>query len=544
MSSFSKTCCLIAYAFLVLTPTLHAQNPGPAAGQYRVAGKVVSSVDGHPLARARVTLTDVKNSRKPLSLLSGEDGSFVFQGLAAGKYSLQGAKRGYPLHGFEQHDFYWSAIVTGAGIDTEHLTLRLVPDAYVVGKVLDENGDPVRRATVQLYRVVHEDGSGRILPHRLAITDDLGAFELGPDAAGTYFVKAQAEPWYAIHPPSSTHDPPDSAPQQVDAALDVAYPPTYYNDTTDVASATPIQVRGGEHVQLEIHLAPVHSAHLLVHVPEGSFPQLEQPGLGDDNAGVQAKAQQVAPGLWELSGIPEGKYKMSVNGSSGQVQMSDVLATTQTQEIEASASESAATVNIAAEVIGEKGLPPQLTIGLRAPGGMLGALDVVDSKGVAHLKNVPAGRYEVMGWTTTRGVYPVSRVAVSGGELSGRTITVGAGATVEAAVIFINGQASVEGTVVRNGKAFAGAMVVLVPEKPEDHPDLFRRDQSDLDGTFKVSGVVPGNYTLLAIDDGWDLEWSRQEVISRYLKGGQPIQIPPGSTSTVKAVGPVQAQSK
>jgi len=87
-------------------------------------------------------------------------------------------------------------------------------------------------------------------------------------------------------------------------------------------------------------------------------------------------------------------------------------------------------------------------------------------------------------------------------------------------------------------------MVVLVPEKPEDHPDLFRRDQSDLDGTFKVSGVVPGNYTLLAIDDGWDLEWSRPEVIARYLQSGQPIRIPAGSTSTVKAAGPVQAQPK
>ena len=543
MFTFGKKRLLIAcLSALVLPRSVFAQAAvGTRAAQYRIAGTVVSSTDGHPLARARVTLSDVKNSRKPLSVLSGENGSFAFSGLAAGKYSLQGAKRGYPIHGYEQHDFYWSAIVTGAGLDTEHLTLRLVPDAYIVGTVLDENGDPVRRATVQLYRVVHEDGSGRILPNRQTITNDLGAFELGPEVAGTYFAMARGDPWYAVHPPTDAGSTPNSVPQQVDGALDVAYPPTYYNDTTDAEEATPIQVRGGERVQIEIHLAPVHSVHLLVHVPEGSFPRLQASALGAENNGVQVQAQVIAPGVWDLSGVPEGKYKLLIAGN-GTMQTSDVTATGQAQEIDASASQSTATVDIAAEVIGEHGLPPQLTIGLRVPGGALLSSDMVDSKGVAHLKNVPAGRYDVIGWTNTRGQYAVSRVAVSGGELSGRTITVGAGATVEAAVIFIRGQATVEGTVVRNGKPFAGAMVVLVPDTPQDHADLFRRDQSDLDGTFSVSGVVPGNYTLLAIENGWDLDWSRPEVITPYVKHGEPVHIPEGGSVAVKASEPVEAQ--
>lgn len=540
MFSFGKARLLIACLSLVLTPSLPAENPGAPTGTYRIAGHVVSSADGHPLARARVTLSDVKNARKPLSVLSAEDGSFAFSGLAAGKYSLQGAKRGYPIHGYEQHDFYWSAIVTGAGLDTEHLMLRLIPDAYIVGKVLDENGDPVRGASVRLYRIAKEEGSGRIYPGRMGVTDDLGAFELGPNAPGTYFVSAQGDPWYAVHPPSGAPTAPNATPQQVDTALDVAYPLTYYNDTTDPEAATPIQIRGGEHVAIEIHLAPVHSLHLLVHVPEGSFPQLQQSGLGDESNGVQAKAQAVAPGVWDLSGVPEGKYKLLIGGN-GTMQTSDLVASGQAQEIDA-APQSTSTVNVAAEVIGEHGLPPQLTIGLRVPGGALRSWDAADSKGVAHLKNVPAGRYNVVGWTNTRGQYSISRVAVSGGELAGQTITVDAGATVDAAVILIRGQATVDGTVMRNGKPLAGAMVVLVPNKPEDHADLFRRDQSDLDGTFSVGGVVPGNYTLVAIENGWDLDWSRPEVIAPYLKHGEPIHIPEGASSTVKAPGPVEAQ--
>ena len=172
------------------------------------------------------------------------------------------------------------------------------------------------------------------------------------------------------------------------------------------------------------------------------------------------------------------------------------------------------------------------------------SFDQVDAKGVAHLKNLPAGHYEIVGWTNTRGLYSISRVAISGGQLSGRTIEVGAGATVDAAVIFIRGQGKVDGTVVHNGKPLAGAMVVLVPEKPEDHVDLFRRDQSDLDGTFTVSAVVPGDYTLVAIENGWELDWSRPEIISAYVKRGQSIHIPDGGNAAVKAPNPVEAQSK
>ena len=32
---------------------------------------------------------------------------------------------------------------------------------------------------------------------------------------------------------------------------------------------------------------------------------------------------------------------------------------------------------------------------------------------------------------------------------------------------------------------------------------LIRRDQSDSDGSFALRDVVPGQYTVVAIQDGW-----------------------------------------
>ena len=45
-----------------------------------------------------------------------------------------------------------------------------------------------------------------------------------------------------------------SLPKQVDPGLDVAYPVTYYGDTSDADSATPIQLRGGDRVEADVTL--------------------------------------------------------------------------------------------------------------------------------------------------------------------------------------------------------------------------------------------------------------------------------------------------
>jgi hypothetical protein len=542
MQRISVTACFTAV--LLLAAYSHAQAPpaGPA-GAYRIAGTVVSSADGHPLSRARVSVTDTNNVRKPISLLSAEDGSFSFTGLPAGKFSLQGAKRGFLTRGYEQHETFWTAIVTGAGIDTEHLVLRLLPDAYIFGKVFDENSEPVRGARVTLYRVAHEEGTAQVQQNRSVIADDLGAYELGPQEPGTYFLEVQAEPWYAIHPPRDSRDVQFTPPRQVDAALDVVYPVTYFADTTDPEAATPVQLKGGERLQADVHLAPAPSLSILVHVPEGSAPQLQRTGLGGDMQGVQTRAQPVGPGVWELSGVPQGNYSISISGRHGdEMQTTSITAVNQGQEIDASGVQSNGTVDVSAHIADEKAFPPQLAVGLRAPGGILRYWQIADAKGIAHLQNVAAGRYEVLSWTNgTR--YSVSNVSVEGTEQAGQMLTVNSGTKTTAVVTLAVGQASVEGVVKLAGKPVSAAMVVLVPQNPEQHRDLFRRDQSDLDGTFKMLRVVPGDYTLLAIENGWEMDWSRPDVIAPYLKRGRQVRVVAQPNSSLKVSEPIEAQS-
>jgi len=46
------------------------------------------------------------------------------------------------------------------------------------------------------------------------------------------------------------------------------------------------------------------------------------------------------------------------------------------------------------------------------------------------------------------------------------------------------------------------------PQDPSLNRGLFRRDQSDSDGSFSLRDAAPGKYTVVAIEDGWELEWA------------------------------------
>jgi hypothetical protein len=96
--------------------------------------------------------------------------------------------------------------------------------------------------------------------------------------------------------------------------------------------------------------------------------------------------------------------------------------------------------------------------------------------------------------------------------------------------------------VVKKDKKVAGVMVALVPNDPVAHIDLFRRDQSDFDGTFALRGVIPGAYTIVAVEDAWGLEWLQPSVLARYVQHGQNLSIGDFMNGTVHLPDPIEVQ--
>lgn len=543
---------LVIAACCWLTPVASAQKTDAAPGTagYRISGTVVSKIDGRPLDRARVLLRDLKSRRDPESFVTSTDGKFHFENISAGKYTLEGIKHGFVAAAYEQHDQFSTAIVTGAGLDTENLLLRLSPTAIISGQVLDEAGDPVRQAQVTLYRNNHFQGVDQVQNDRSVQTDDLGTYELAGLMPGTYYLAVQAQPWYAIHPPSQT-DRQDSdsnarASTMVDRSLDVTYPLTYYENATEPDSATAIQIRGGERLQVDMNLNPVPSLRLVFHVANNrgggwTVPQLERP-VFDGSIFLQTVSQPVSPDTVEVTGVPAGRYNIRVQGEGTVARLDGVDLTKDGEEVDTSEAEAVGTVKLSAVVPGEAVIPAGLAAGLTQARSPFRGFRRFDPKGEAEIPNISAGTYDVQVFGVGK-QYVIVGMSADGAQVKGHSITVPAGASASVKLTLAIG-VDIQGVAKKSGKAFAEAMVVLVPKNSEDNRDLFRRDQSDLDGTFSMRGVAPGSYTLLAIEDGWDLDWSRPEVIAPYLKRGIPIEVRSATSNSVQVKDAVEVQSK
>jgi protocatechuate 3,4-dioxygenase beta subunit len=535
-----------------VSATLLAQTPpqlsAGSLSHFRIAGTIVGASEGYPLSRARVSLQDVKKPQSQIFTITGDNGHFEFTNLHAGKYSLQGAKRGYITATYDQHEQFSTAIVTGAGVDTENLTLRLVPTAVLTGHVFDESGEPVRTATVTLWRDDHSAGVGRTVRYRGDVSDDQGSFEFAPLNAGTYFVSVVAKPWYAVHPLSIRQAGMPDASASVDRSLDVLYPPTYYAGATEVEDASPILIRGGDHLDLDIHLAPVPTLHVILRSPpqEGGqgfrVPMLFKHDFDGQEQAIQPDVQMPAPGVFEITAAP-GKYELRLAQRNNEPsQSSEIEIGEDDQELDASAGQTASNISAKVELVGETALPPQMAVALRNAQHRVVAWGAVSSTREVTFADVVPGNYEVVAAGGPH-AYSVVAMIVNGSPVSGHSFTVPAGANLALSLSVIGGTADVNGLAQRVGKGAAGAMIVLVPGNPDANHELFRRDQSDLDGTFTFHSVIPGTYTVIAIENGWDLDWSKTAVISRYIAHGQRLIVSDSQTA-IRLPNPVEIQPK
>jgi Carboxypeptidase regulatory-like domain len=542
-------CGLVLFHAPVFGTQSSSAVPAQASGAtFRIAGTIVNAIGGNPLGRARVSIADARNPQNRQSLITTEDGRFDFKQVSAGKYSLQGAKRGFIPAGFNEHEGFSTAIVTGAGLDTENLVLRLAPSAVLSGKILDESGDPVRQATVSLYREDRQQGVGRITRFRMAMSDDQGAYEFAQLDAGSYFISATAKPWYAQHPLSARPPGTENLPTASDQTLDVAYTITYYGDSTEPDDATPIPVRGGDHLQADIHLSPVPALHLLFHVPENGehgirMPILQKPSFDGMEVAQNGGMQQVSPGLFEVTGVAPGRYSVRTWGTDEGDQANEVDLSNNGQELDVSSAPRAGTLKAMVQILGEAALPPQIEIALRNSKMRIVAWQEMDAKGAVEFQDLAPGKYDVLAGSRPK-AYSVVQMSSDSGVIAGHTLNVAPGSSVTVALSLAAGATNVEGFAKRAGKAAPGAMVVLVPKDPESNRELFRRDQSDQDGSFVLHSVIPGSYTIVAIENGWDLDWSRAGVIAHYAKHGQAVTVTDHTRSAMHLSDPVEVQPR
>lgn len=521
-------------------------NPAAAAG-FKVAGVVVSSTTGTPLRETRVTLASTKNRREAVWMITRGDGRFEFAGLGPGKYSLEGAKRGYIPAGYEQHEQYSTAIVTGEGFDTHNLTLRLVPMAMLTGRVLDEYGEGVRDAQVMLYVESRRGGATRVTRTNFAMTDDQGTFEFTPLEPGKYYASVNAKPWYAVHPPSLAAEGTPNAAVAVDRSLDVAYPTTYSGGSTEAEGAEAIAIKGGDHAQIDIHLRPAQALHMIFHVADNGEHGFQPPTFQKRSFDALEFAppegmQQISPGVFEMSGIPAGRYSVQMHGSQ-QMARAEVELKQDGQDLDELGGEPASRVKVSVKMPKDGPVPRQINVGLRDDQHRMVAFNQLDANGEATFEDLATGKYGIYLFVQGK-TYSVARMTSGATQIYGHEFNLPPGTTQEWSLSLAEGKTTIEGFVKRGGKAASGIMVVLVPKDPETHQDMFRRDQSDLDGSFALPEVVPGSYTVIAVEDAWGFDWSKPTLLARYAERGQTLTIGQLIERAVHLPEPVEVQPR
>ena len=526
----------------------HEERPAAAAGSaaktgtFQIAGTLVNAATGSPIRQATVAALSIEESRIIQSVVSDSEGHFALRGLPAAKYQLTASKRGFRTGFYDEHDEFSSAVVTGADQDTAHLTFRLTPGASIHGVVSSDDGDSVEGARVLLFQRPKHSGPGeRTVQADASVTDDTGAYEFSDLPPGEFLIAVIAEPWYAVHGNKKN----GAAGEPVNPALDVAYPVTYYDSTTEEATARPILLSGGSREVADITLHAVPAIHLSIPAPRRQNGNIARPELQQVVFGTSITAESAGfldalqLGKTTMSGLAPGHYQLT-EGDPPRVVDLDLSAS---EDVDARA-------GIAASVLAGT---LRFTDGAPASEEVNLTLDRIDGERgvnqmvtVAHggrfrFENVPPGSWLL--WAV--GSKPYTAIATSiGRQLRAGNVLTTPDRRIEVSVTLSKNESRIEGFAEKDGKGLAGVMVVLAPRDSGAWRALLRRDQSDTDGSFALRDVAPGQYTVVAIADGWDMDSSRPEELARYLPQGTPVNVAIGTRGLIRLSSPIQVQAR
>jgi hypothetical protein len=383
-------------------------------------------------------------------------------------------------------------------------------------------------------------------------TDDRGHFRFGHLDPATYFVGVSALPWYAqrmvLQRVTQTDSSGQTTIQEIingEPELDVVYPITFFPSAPDIAGAAPIAVHSGDSETADLRLQPVPALHMIVRTAAASprdsaenenvSAQVTQVVADGIQMGLQASNQQIAPGMIEISGLPPGRFNLRINSNKNGEMMSHSQEVQLAGDAEMTLSDANASDAVSGIARLENGAAPAppLRILLRARASGEDFATQADQNGEFSFKDetVPPGTYDVL---IQPAAVAVKRLSATGAKVAGRSLELTGGQDVRLQVVLSEGTGRITGFALKDGKPLDGVMIVLVPEVPEHNLVLFRRDQSDSDGSFRLPVVHPGKYTVLAIENGWELEWLTPGVLEKYLTGGEPVQVTANAKIDVK----------
>jgi len=169
---------------LLVVPNALLANPQFQAEPrtYAARGTDVNSVTGEAVSGALVQLYGARQH----AMLTGPDGKFQFEGLTSGSFQVSVQKPGY--FSPEQIRRNGGPLKVVSTEEERPVTLKLIPEGIVYGRITGDNGEPLGYMPVQILWERVENGKRTRENSRNVRTDEQGEFRQAELQPGKYFV--------------------------------------------------------------------------------------------------------------------------------------------------------------------------------------------------------------------------------------------------------------------------------------------------------------------------------------------------------------------
>lgn len=177
---------------LLLMTQLGVRDTPVARGSGGTISGIVTSEQSPyaPVRHARVNLNGTSHE----TMITGDDGRFVFTGLPAGRYRVSAEKPGFATTSFGQRPGFDIdvpiALADGQQLST--IVIRLARGGVISGTLMGSSGEPVSRVTVTAGRrlPMEDNRLNNVMSIVQTVSNDDGAFRLFGLPDGDYVVTA------------------------------------------------------------------------------------------------------------------------------------------------------------------------------------------------------------------------------------------------------------------------------------------------------------------------------------------------------------------
>lgn len=517
-----------------------AQTPSGA----RIEGVVVDTVYGAPVRRVVVQLR-LSSSGQAISIesadyvdVTGPDGTFHFDRLPPGSYSLSYSRSGYLLPRIITG--YSSRVIRATeGEAVKGLRYGIIPQAVVSGRVVDDEGDPVEAAQISLFAFHYAGGIRRLTQlSESATTNDRGEYRLARVPAGKYLLQASLDRL----PPGSVLLAAGRAP----GAPLVTYAPTFYPGATDESQALRVDLRAGQElsgIDLPLQRTAIVRVSGRLIGPDGApMPQAFLTLISAQShlpTGFGAPADEA--GNFALNNVRSGSYLMTAVSRDGR-SISVPLEVGST-DITGFLAQASPPLPLRGSVSVEDATPgfnlASLSVNLRfADTGATAGTVRPKADGAFSLESLPTGRYVADVFCGGSGAY-VQSITVGGEEVRGRAFDLSAASSGLTVVLRTDsaeflGMVDSMGEATQQGERQGHPSVILIPSDPKLRSvDMVAPGPVSSKNAFDISGLRPGEYLALAFEDIDESQLQDPEFLLSLEPLGRSVQLSPGAAQSV-----------